>query len=41
MLFMFADLKLNRGALAFWPVFFLRRLFLAMTVTFMKDFQGL
>lgn len=38
MLFMFADLKLNRGALAFWPVFFLRRLFLAMTVTFMKDF---
>ncbi len=41
MLFMFADLKLNRSALAFWPVFFLRRLFLAMTVTFMKDFQGL
>jgi hypothetical protein len=41
MLFMFADLKLKRGALAFWPVFLLRRIFLAMTVTFMKDFQGL
>jgi len=41
MLFMFADLKLNRGALAFWPVFLVRRLLLAMTVTFMKDFPGL
>ena len=41
MLFMFADLKLKRSALAFWPVFLLRRLLLAMTVTLLKDFQGL
>ena len=40
-MFMFTDLRKNRLALTFWPVFLFRRLLLALTVTVLKDFQGL